>query len=147
MGGPSMHWMQKTAEAKNDLVRGRQITEEKGKYYNRLTWLNRGGVHDQYEKRHQSRIGDEQNQYQAGDNKTNINYKGWRLATFICYDLRFPVWLRNQRDYDCAIVIANWPEKRSFAWKQLLTARAIENQTFYIGVNRVGKDGNAISYT
>lgn len=147
MGGPSMQWMHKTAEEKNAVVCGSLIIEESGKYYNRLIWMTPGGVHAHYDKRHLFRMADEQNYYHAGDKKLIILYKGWRLATFICYDLRFPVWLRNQRDYDCAIVIANWPEKRSFAWKQLLTARAIENQTFYIGVNRVGEDGNDITYS
>lgn len=144
--GKSMQWMHKLADDKNAVVCGSLIAEENGHYYNRLIWMSPGGAHAHYDKRHLFRMAHENNTYHAGNKKLILLYKGWRISTFVCYDLRFPVWMRNQHEYDCAIVIANWPEKRSFAWKQLLIARAIENQSFVVGVNRIGKDGNKIDY-
>ncbi len=144
--GPTMQWMSKTANEKNTVVCGSLIIEEGGHYYNRLIWMSPGGAHAHYDKRHLFRMAHENNTYKGGSKKLILLYKGWRISTFICYDLRFPVWMRNKHEYDCAIVVANWPEKRSFAWKQLLIARAIENQAFVVGVNRIGKDGNKINY-
>lgn len=145
--GPTMQWMQKMAETKNAVVCGSLIIEENGRFYNRLIWMTPGGSHAHYDKRHLFTMAGEQKFYHPGNKKLILLYKGWRLSVFVCYDLRFPVWMRNQNEYDCAIVVANWPEKRSFAWKQLLTARAIENQSFVVGVNRIGKDGNGITYS
>lgn len=147
MDGMSMKWMAKLAAEKNAAVCGSLIIEENGHYYNRLIWMNPSGAHAHYDKRHLFRMADENKTYTAGHKKLIVLLKGWRIAPFVCYDLRFPVWMRNHNEYDCAIVVANWPEKRNFAWKQLLIARAIENQSYVVGLNRIGKDGNKISYT
>lgn len=146
-GGPTMQWMSKTANDKNAVVCGSLIIQEGDNFYNRLIWMSPGGAHAHYDKRHLFRMAHENNTFHGGNKKLILLYKGWRISTFVCYDLRFPVWMRNRHEYDCAIVIANWPEKRNFAWKQLLIARAIENQAFVVGVNRIGKDGNKINYT
>jgi predicted amidohydrolase len=146
-GGISMQWMHEIAEEKNAVVCGSLIIEENGKFFNRFIWMTPGGAHAHYDKRHLFTMAGEHQSFAAGNKKLILLYKGWRISAYICYDLRFPVWMRNQHDYDCAIVVANWPEKRSFAWKQLLLARAIENQAFVVGLNRVGKDGNRISYS
>ena len=146
MDGPSVKWMEKTATEKNAVVCGSLIIEENGEYYNRLIWMSPGGAHAHYDKRHLFRMAGENKTFRAGHKKLVLLLKGWHISTFICYDLRFPVWMRNQHAYDCAIVIANWPTKRSLVWKQLLVARAIENQSFVVGVNRIGKDGNKIDY-
>lgn len=147
MDGQAIKWMAKVAAEKNAAICGSLIIEEGGNYYNRLIWMNPSGAHAHYDKRHLFRMANEQKTYTAGRKRLVVMMKGWRIAPFICYDLRFPVWMRNFHEYDCAIVIANWPEKRSFAWKQLLVARAIENQAYVVGVNRIGKDGNKIAYT
>lgn len=147
MDGVSMKWMAKLASEKNAAVCGSLIIEANNHYYNRLIWMNPSGAYAHYDKRHLFRMADEHKTFSAGHKKLIVLLKGWRVAPFVCYDLRFPVWMRNHNEYDCAIVIANWPEKRSFAWKQLLISRAIENQSYVVGLNRIGRDGNKISYT
>jgi predicted amidohydrolase len=104
------------------------------------------GKHEFYDKRHLFRMGNEHKHYSAGKKRLVFHYKSWRICPLTCYDLRFPVWSRNQNDYDLLIYIANWPESRREVWKKLLPARAIENQVYVAGVNLVGKDGEGLSY-
>ena len=148
MGGPSVRWMRAKAGKKKCCIMGSMIIRESGRYYNRLIWAEPDGGVVTYDKRHLFRYAGEDKVYSPG--KTNITVKvgGWCVRPFICYDLRFPVWTRNGDDrYDVAVFIANWPRKRAQHWKRLLQARAIENQCYVIGVNRVGEDGNGHSYS
>ena len=114
-----------------------------------IYWVNPDGSYMQYNKRHLFRMGNEHEYYTAGDQKIIIDYKGWKICPLVCYDLRFPVWSRNTKNnaYDVLIYVANWPEVRSFTWKQLLIARAIENQSYVVGVNRIGVDGNDFKHS
>ena len=107
------------------------------------------GSYQFYDKRHLFQMGKEDLHYTAGSEKLVIKYKGWKICPLICYDLRFPVWSRNTKEhtYDILIYVANWPEVRSYPWKQLLIARAIENQAYVVGVNRIGQDGNEIAHS
>jgi len=148
MEGPSILWMKKKSlEKKTDLI-GSLIIADKGKYYNRLLWIKPDGKMYFYDKRHLFRMAGEDKVYTAGNRKLTVELNGWKIRPFICYDLRFPVWTRNYgNEYHAAVFIANWPEKRSFHWKTLLPARAIENQAYIIGVNRVGEDGHGISHS
>lgn len=146
MDGPTFNWMKITANKKNCVITGSFICEENGHYFNRLIWMNANGSYVKYDKRHLFNMGNEDKHYTAGQEKIVVELKGWKICPLICYDLRFPVWSRNSKDnpYDLLIYIANWPQRRSLAWNTLLLARAIENQCYVIGVNRVGMDGNAI---
>jgi len=151
MDGETVRWMKKIASEKKIILTGSVIIEEDGKYFNRLIWMLPNGHFGVYDKRHLFAFGDEHNHYSPGNKKLVASVKGWKINLQICYDLRFPVWSRQnpgelQNKYDVLINVANWPEKRSIAWKTLLRARAIENQCFVAGVNRVGEDGNKISY-
>lgn len=152
MNGFSMQWMQESSAALKTVICGSLIIKEKKKYYNRFIWMQPDGQYQYYDKRHLFRMGGEEKVYTAGKKKIIIPFKGWNICPFICYDLRFPIWSRNKNnssgipEYDLAIYVANWPAVRTFPWQQLLTARAIENQSFTIGVNRVGKDGNAMDH-
>jgi len=151
MDGETVSWMKKIASEKKIILTGSVIIEEDGKYFNRLIWMLPNGHFGVYDKRHLFAFGDEHNHYSPGNKKLVASVKGWKINLQICYDLRFPVWSRQnpgefQNKYDVLINVANWPEKRSIAWKTLLRARAIENQCFVAGVNRVGEDGNKISY-
>ena len=147
MNGPSMNWLKLKAKEFDCVVTGSLIIQENQNYYNRLIWMRPDGSFDHYDKRHLFSLAGEENHYTAGSNRLVVELKGFRIMPLICYDLRFPVWSRNDLGYDLAIYVANWPERRSFFWSQLLIARAIENQTFVIGVNRVGTDGNGVSHT
>lgn len=148
MEGPSILWMQKKSAEKNSDLVGSLIISENDKYFNRLLWVKPDGKIYSYDKRHLFRMAGEDKVYTAGNKKLTVELNGWKIRPFICYDLRFPVWTRNYgNEYHAAVFIANWPEKRSFHWKTLLTARAIENQAYVIGVNRVGKDGKGISHS
>lgn len=148
-GGSGLQWMQQQALAKGCVVVGSISVKENGNYYNRLYWVKPDGSFLVYDKRHLFRMGKEHEHYTAGNSRLTIDYKGWKICPLICYDLRFPVWSRNtQKDpYDLLIYVANWPEVRSFPWKHLLIARAIENQCYVAGVNRIGTDGTGISYS
>lgn len=148
-GGKGLQWMQQKAKDKNSVVVGSISVKENNNYYNRLYWVKPDGTYEFYNKRHLFRMGNEHNHYTAGDKKLIIDYKGWKICPLVCYDLRFPVWSRNRKEntYDVLIYVANWPEVRSYPWKQLLVARAIENQTYVIGVNRIGEDGNQINHS
>ena len=171
--GPTMTWMRRKAKERNCAIVGSFITQfchqdskspshqEKSqclsdsetqclKSHNTLVWMNPDGTYHTYDKRH-TFMGGEKEQLCCGQNLITIEYKGWRIRPFVCYDLRFPAWLRNsykddEFGYDLGIVIANWPVQKSYIWNTLLSARAIENQAYFIGVNRVGIDHNNINY-
>ncbi len=152
MEGETIQWMKKIAAAKKIILTGSVIIEEKGNYYNRLIWMLPNGQYGIYDKRHRFAYADEDEHYTAGSKRLIASVKGWKINLLICYDLRFPVWARHQSqsegpEYDLLVYVANWPERRINAWKTLLQARAIENQSFVIGVNRVGGDGNGIPHT
>lgn len=146
MSGTTVKWLKKQANLLSAAIIGSCIITESGQYYNRLIWVEPNGSIQYYDKRHLFSFANEHEHYTAGEKHLLVEYKGWKIMPLICYDLRFPVWSRNTVDYDLLIYIANFPEKRSFAWKQLLTARAIENQAYTIGVNRIGEDGKGIAY-
>ena len=150
MDGITVAWMKEQAQKKNSVVLGSFICLDNNKYYNRLLWANPDGGTYFYDKRHLFSMGEEHTYYSSGKEALLIEYKGWKIKPLICYDLRFPVWSRNKNDenrYDLLIYIANWPERRAQAWKKLLPARAIENQCYVVGVNRVGSDGNNITHS
>jgi predicted amidohydrolase len=164
--GETVEWMKKIAASKKIIVTGSVIIEDpstnaqdKPKYYNRLIWMLPNGEFGVYDKRHLFAFADEHKHYSAGNKRLIAQVKGWKINLQVCYDLRFPVWARQNpstnlspggeeqaSEYDLLVYVANWPEKRSTAWKTLLQARAIENQCYVVGVNRVGDDGNNIHY-
>lgn len=146
MQGESVKWMKELAIRKDASVIGSLIIEEGEKVYNRAIWVFPNGTTSIYDKRHLFTMGKEHLYYKAGDNKTVIDYKGWKFCPFICYDLRFPVWNRNDVDYDVLFFMANWPSARQHHWKNLLISRAIENQSYCFGINRVGVDGTGLTY-
>jgi len=148
MYGKSMQWMQETAQKFGAVVTGSLIIEEAGNYYNRLIWMRPDGTYAQYDKRHLFTMAKEEDTYTGGRDKLIVELNGWKICPVICYDLRFPVWLRNvDAEYDLLIVVANWPERRSLHWRTLISARAIENLAYVIGVNRVGHDGNEVYHS
>jgi predicted amidohydrolase len=157
MNGATVDWMKRIASSKKIILTGSVIIVEDGKYYNRLIWMLPNGEYGIYDKRHLFAYADEQNHYTAGNKRLIAQVKGWKINLQVCYDLRFPVWAHQSHpssgetgrglEYDVLIYVANWPERRIFAWKTLLQARAIENQCYVIGVNRVGDDGNNIHYS
>ncbi|MEM0996784.1 MAG: amidohydrolase [Bacteroidota bacterium] len=153
MEGDSIQWMQATAARLETVVVGSLIIEEEGQYFNRLLIVSKNGVGMHYDKRHLFRMAGEHQVYRMGTRLQAFGVKGWRICPQICYDLRFPVWTRNYHEgegrlwYDAVIYVANWPAKRAAHWNALLKARAIENQAYAIGVNRVGTDGNGIEYS
>ena len=139
------NWSEKTSAA----ICGSFMYNENGKYYNRFIWFEPNGKCIWYDKAHLFRMGEEQLHYTAGTQRVIINYKGWKIAPFICYDLRFPVWIRKTQsfDYDLLIFVANWPHKRVKHWDLLAYARAIENQSYLIAVNRIGEDANGMQHS
>jgi predicted amidohydrolase len=146
--GPALQWMQLQANRLGALIIGSLKVKQQNYFYNRLYAVKPDGSFDAYDKRHLFRMGREHEFYQDGNQHVIVSYKDWKLALFICYDLRFPVWSRNVNlAYDAAIYVANWPAPRANAWRTLLQARAIENQSYVIGVNRIGSDANELSYT
>lgn len=147
MTGETIQWMKYNADKMNSAICGSIIIEEDSKYFNRFIWVNPDGSIHHYDKRHLFSIAGESEVYTPGDSKLIIEYKGWRICPLICYDLRFPVWSRNAEDYDLLIYVANWPAKRKSAWKSLLLARAIENQCYVVGVNRIGLDNSGNSHS
>ncbi|MBI4946116.1 MAG: amidohydrolase [Bacteroidetes bacterium] len=147
MDGVSVEWMKKKAEERKCVITGSLIIRENNNFYNRLIWAKHDGSIEIYDKKHLFRFANEQDYYTPGNKKLMIEIKGWRVSPLICYDLRFPVWSRNRNDCDLLIYIANWPEVRKDIWRLLLRARALENQVFVAGVNRVGSDGNNQPYT
>lgn len=148
MAGPTVSWMREKAIVSNMDIVGSVVIEEDGCYYNRLVWCKPDEALYSYDKKHLFTYTQEHEHYHAGDSRLIVDVKGWKVAAFICFDLRFPVWSRNlNAAYDAALYIASWPEKRRAHWKALLPARAIENQCYVVGLNRVGVDGNAIAYS
>jgi predicted amidohydrolase len=147
MDGKSVSWMLKMAKEKNLAICGSLVITEKGNYYNRLVFVHPSGKIEIYDKKHSFTLAGEDKVYTSGSEKLIINYKGWKICPLICYDLRFPVWARNTENYDLLIFMANWPTIRIKAWQTLLKARAIENMSYVIGVNRTGKDANNYQYT
>jgi omega-amidase len=153
MEGPCVQWMRETATNKKAIICGSLMIEENGLYYNRLVWMLPNGQYGYYDKRHLFAFAGEDRHYTAGSKRLIASVNGWRIHLQVCYDLRFPVWARQQSpawespEYDVLLYVANWPQRRSHAWKTLLTARAIENQCYVIGANRVGNDGNGIYHS
>ncbi len=147
MEGPTIQWLKKQATDLSAAIMGSCIIRDKGSFYNRLLFVTPEGETFYYDKRHLFSFAGEHQYYTAGTQRILIPYKGWKIMPQICYDLRFPVWSRNTDDYDLLIYVANFPDKRRFAWQQLLTARAIENQAYTVGVNRIGFDENGIEYS
>ena len=138
-------WMQQIAARYDAAVTGSFIVRDGSSYVNRLLWMEPDGSFDYYDKRHLFRMGGEHEVYAAGTRKVQRTWRGWTVRPLICYDLRFPVWSRNvDNEYDLLLYVANWPAARDYAWRSLLTARAIENQSYVVGVNRVGNDGNGV---
>ena len=166
MDGDTVQWMRRLANERKVIITGsiivedkQQITEENSPpYFNRLIWMLPNGQMGYYDKRHRFAYAKEDEHYTAGNKRLIASVKGWKVNLLICYDLRFPVWARQGKsakpetgeelpEYDLLIYVANWPDKRIHAWKTLLQARAIENQCYVIGVNRVGDDANNIHYS
>jgi len=148
MNGKTMQWMAHTADKYDCVVTGSLIIKENDKYFNRLIWMLPDGSFSHYDKRHLFGLGDEDKTYTPGHDKVIVDLKGWKIRLAICYDLRFPVWLRNQNaEYDILLLIASWPDKRSSHWNALIPARAIENQSYVIAANRVGHDGKEVYHT
>ncbi len=159
MYGETVQWMKRITAEKKIILTGSVIIEESGSYYNRLIWMLPNGQYGVYDKRHRFAYAGEDNHFSAGTKRLIASVKGWKINLLVCYDLRFPVWARQrptpnpsqegigEAEYDVLIYVANWPEKRIQAWKTLLQARAIENQCYVVGVNRVGNDGNNIHYS
>ncbi|MFM7671888.1 MAG: amidohydrolase [Bacteroidota bacterium] len=156
MEGLTLSWMKRVAGERKTILTGSVMTEEDGRYFNRLFWVLPNGQIGHYDKRHLFAFAGEDQHYTPGNKRLVASVNGWRINLQICYDLRFPVWSRQrssydeegrfQPEYDVLIYVANWPERRSDAWKTLLRARAIENQCYVVGVNRIGKDGKGIDH-
>ena len=151
MEGETVQWMKRIAKEKKIILTGSIIISEKENYYNRLIWMLPNGEYGVYDKRHCFGFAGEDEHYTAGKKRLIASVKGWKINLQVCYDLRFPVWARQQSqegpEYDVLIYVANWPERRIHAWKTLLQARAIENQCYVVGANRTGDDGAAIHYS
>lgn len=165
MEGETVEWMKRVSRENGIVLTGSLMIEEAGNYYNRLVWMLPNGQYGHYDKRHLFAFGEEDKHYSPGNKRLIASVKGWKINLQVCYDLRFPVWARNRvfdsaqtaepntstplsaPEYDVLIYVANWPERRSHAWKTLLCARAIENQCYVVGVNRVGSDGNNVYHS
>jgi len=152
MDGETVQWMKRVSATKKIILTGSLIIEDQGNYFNRLVWMLPNGQYGVYDKRHRFAYAGEDEHYTAGEKRLIASVKGWKINLLVCYDLRFPVWARQQSqasepEYDLLVYVANWPERRNHAWKTLLQARAIENQSYVIGVNRVGEDGNGIYHS
>lgn len=151
MDGETVQWMKRIAAEQKKIITGSIIIEENNQYFNRLLWVLPNGTVGVYDKRHRFAFAGEDNFYTAGSKRLITSVNGWKINTQVCYDLRFPVWARQRSneepEFDILLYVANWPERRNHAWKSLLIARAIENQCYVIGVNRVGKDGNDIEHS
>lgn len=151
MNGTTVTWMRNIAAEKKMIIAGSIIIHEDDHFYNRLIWMLPNGEYGYYDKRHLFAYGDENNHYTPGDKRLIASVNGWKINLQVCYDLRFPVWSRQQAndkpEYDVLVYVANWPERRNHAWKTLLAARAIENQCYVIGVNRTGNDGNNVYHS
>jgi len=147
MEGKSVSWMQMTSDRCNCVIAGSLIIAQKDTCFNRFIWMAPGGIITTYDKRHLFSISGEDEHYTPGKSNAITEINTFRIRPQVCYDLRFPVWSRNTGEYDLLLYVANWPAVRRDAWISLLKARAIENQAFVIGVNRVGRDGTGINYS
>lgn len=164
MNGETVQWMKRIAAQKKVILTGSVIIKDEAadglvSYFNRLIWMLPNGHYGVYDKRHRFAYAGEDDHYTAGSKRLIASVKGWKINLLVCYDLRFPVWARQspprlqergsggEVEYDVLIYVANWPERRIQAWKTLLQARAIENQSYVVGANRVGDDGNNIHYS
>lgn len=154
MDGEAVNWMKRISAEKRAIVTGSLIIKDGEDYFNRLIWMQPDGKYGYYDKRHLFAYAHEDQHYSSGNKRLIASVKRWKINLQVCYDLRFPVWARHNfaategnPEYDLLIYVANWPERRNNAWKTLLQARAIENQCFVVGVNRVGKDGNDIYHS
>jgi omega-amidase len=150
--GDTLQWMKKTAQETGAVVTGSFLMKKRNSYTNTLVWMRPDGTYERYDKRHVFTMGGEHKHIKAGTAPLIVELKGWKIKPMICYDLRFPVWSKNRYNsgrfaYDLAIYVANWPAVRAYPWNQLLAARAIENQAFVLGVNRVGVDGQGNRYS
>ena len=146
MQGATVTWLQALAKARNCAITGSLVIQENGNFYNRLVFVFPSGKIQFYDKRHLFTLAGEDKVYTSGNQKIVIDYLGWKICPLICYDLRFPAFSRNSEDYDLLIYVASWPKIRTNAWDALLKARAIENMSYAIGVNRVGTDANGYEY-
>ena len=152
MDGITMNWLAAKANERNCVITGSILIKEEDFNYNRMVWMRPDGSYDTYDKRHLFRMSDEYKIMDSGSQRTVVEINGWKINLLVCYDLRFPVWARNTYkddayEFDAMIYVANWPASRSHIWQTLLRARAIENQAYVIGVNRVGDDGFGTPYT
>jgi omega-amidase len=146
MQGETIDWLKQLAKAKNCAITGSLVISENNNFFNRLLFVFPTGEIQFYDKKHLFSLAGEDEVYTAGDKKLIVEYKGWKICPLICYDLRFPVFSRNTEHYDVLIYVANWPKIRINAWDVLLKARAIENMSYTIGVNRIGEDANKFEY-
>ena len=151
MNMATFKWMKQLAAQTGAVITGSYMVNEAGKYFNRLIWMQPDGVFFHYDKKHLFRNGEENLFFTKGNKKLITTWKEWKFCPLICYDLRFPIWSRNKWDndvplYDCLVYVANWPSARHIAWENLLKARAIENLSYSIGVNRIGKDEMGLEY-
>lgn len=152
MDGPTLVWLREQARALDAAICGSVQLRVGDHVYNRLLFVTPDGRVQHYDKRHLFRYADEHKRYAAGNERLVVAWRGWKICPLVCYDLRFPVYARNRHgadgfDYDLALYVANWPSARRYAWQTLLRARAIENLSYGIGVNRVGTDGNNLGYS
>jgi predicted amidohydrolase len=146
MDGVTMLWLQALAKANNCAITGSLVIKEDGNFYNRLVFVFPSGDLQFYDKRHLFTLAGEDKVYTSGNQKIVVNYLGWKICPLICYDLRFPAFSRNHEEYDLLLYVANWPKIRTNAWDALLKARAIENMSYTVGVNRIGTDTNGHEY-
>lgn len=156
MEGPTMEWLRDTASAIDAAITGSFICKEGGHFFNRLVFMKPDGQFETYDKKHLFSLSKEHEHFVSGKKRIIVEWRGWRICPLICYDLRFPAWSRNtpgtftsdqNPPYEVLIYVANWPSRRAHHWRSLLTARAIENQSYVVGVNIVGEDGNGFEYS
>ncbi len=146
MDGPTVMWLREEAAKIGAVITGSMIIKKEDQFFNRLLWVTPTGEIAHYDKKHLFTLAGEHEYFTPGSERLLIEYMGWKICSLICYDLRFPEWARNKENYDLLIYVASWPDRRRDAWRTLLKARAIENQCYTIGVNRVGEDGSELSY-
>lgn len=147
MDGETVNWMQEQAARLDTVLCGSLIIDDGGSHFNRFIWAMPDGTAGHYDKRHLFRMGGEDKGFSAGSERKVFELNGWRICPLVCYDLRFPVWSRGLNEFDLMLYVANWPATRQSSWDILLPARAVENQCYVAGVNRIGIDGNDIIYT
>jgi omega-amidase len=142
----TFEWMKNISGNGNFALCGSYIVTDKGKYFNRMFFVTPANEYWYYDKRHLFTFAGENRYFTAGEKRIIFSFMDFRISLFVCYDLRFPVWSRSRNDCDLMIYSANWPRSRRDAWNILLKARAIENQCYVAGVNRVGVDGEGVEY-